>query len=314
MNLKRLIQTVLVFAFCLLVACTPRYIPPSITIPGGISKVEVKNHYFGVFSWKYDEQMLVYNANCNECGTRAALYTFNWKTDTLEKVPLQGYLPDRNSLAQGPTPDWIAYTINDAIHRFNLKTHLDEKVVDGDTPSFSPDGSQLAFSRGPNVLIYDFKTGQERPVFLWHLEKTQKRMYVSHLNWNPDGKKLAYTRTIIVGDGQRDIRSVGFLDVNDPQDHLVEEGRIGDVVTWSSDGSLLTYVRNPIFDEAGLVIYDVDHFCTVGTKTIPGQDGTSFWSPDGKVILIKYYSDLYFVNVEAIFGKGYRELGCGTNP
>jgi len=186
--------------------------------------------------------------------------------------------------------------------------------LDGDTPSFSPDGSQLAFSRDPNVLIYDFKTGQERPVFSWNLEKTQKRMYVGHLNWSPDGKKLAYTRTIIVGDGQRDIESVGFLDVNDPQDHLVEEVSIGYAATWSPDGRLLTYVRNPISDEAELVIYDTDHSCTVGTKTIPGQDGTSFWSPDGKIILIKYYSDLYFVNVEAIFGKDYRELGCSMNP
>ncbi len=297
----------------LLAGCIPSsYSPPSIVTPESIDRVEPNHPHLGIFSWRYDNQMLVFRSICNECGTHAALSIYNWRTDQVTQVPLPGYLPDRIDPAQGPDPNIIAYTRDGVIHLFNLANHVDQQIVDGTAPAFSPESSQFAFARGQSVYVYDFNIKQERILFTWNLDSTDERMFVNTLDWSPDGGKIAYPNVIYKKDGG-EVDTVGYLDPIHNTEYQLERGSFIGSATWSPDGRLLTYVRNPVLDQAELVISEPANACVVGTKKIPGVDGTSFWSPDGRVILISYFGDLYFVNVETVFGKSYRELSCGNN-
>lgn len=305
-----LIHIFVVIGLSLFSGCLPTRVDmPSIATPGSIDVLESKHGSLGIFSWRHDDQMLVFRSSCPECGTYASLWIYNWKTDQLTQVPLPGRLPDQIDPAQGPDPNLIAYTADGVIHVFNLTTQVDEQVVNGETPAFSPDRSKLVFTRDLTVWVYSFDEKQESLLFTWNLDSTDERMWLNSLDWSPDGSKISYVKVIYNKKDGGHIVSVGYLDPINKTQFLLEEGNFIMPATWSPDGRLLTYVRNPVVDQAELVISDPSNECIVGTEPLPGISD-SFWSPDGKVILVDALRGLVFVNVEKVFGKPYNELSC----
>lgn len=75
-----------------------------------------------------------------------------------------------------------------------------QRITDGMDPAFSPDGTQLAFTRwgvNPGVFARDMKTGAER--FVVGAEKPR------HPTWSSDGKALTFTRLVQVVDCRESI-------------------------------------------------------------------------------------------------------------
>lgn len=70
-------------------------------------------------------------------------------------------------------------------------TSKTQRLTDGMDPAFSPDGTQLAFTRWgaePGLFVRNMKTGEERRII--RADKPR------HPSWNSDGDKLAFVRLL----------------------------------------------------------------------------------------------------------------------
>lgn len=102
------------------------------------------------------------------------------------------------------------------------------------SPSFSPDGSQIAFSRGGDIWVVDVTGGEARRVIEDELAGGNGGAV-----WSPDGTRIAF------GTEKSGFTQIGVVDVEtgevtpitlSPQEH--------GSVSWSPDGRELVMVRN----------------------------------------------------------------------
>jgi Tol biopolymer transport system component len=137
-------------------------------------------------------------------------------------------------------------------------------------------------------------------------------LWITEINWSLDGNKIAYIWEESYLDGNYEDR-IAYINVNNKEETIVESGQrgqLGSFISWSPDSRLLTYVRNPISDQAQLIVSEPSKGCVVRTYPIRNHDGTAVWSPNGEVILVRYFGDLFFLNVEKVFGRPYDQLSC----
>lgn len=311
-QMKNIILLILLFFLftLMLFGCSPiHYKPPSIATPGSIDQVISKENIPEIKEWKHDDHMLVYRPDCNECRLNAALFSWDWHNDQPTELPLPGTPTGRLDAVESLNSNIIAYAVNDTVYLYNLISHSDKKVADGRVSEFSPDGSQLIYYRNLDLYTLDLQLGLEKVFYNWRITKPEESLYLYGFNWSPDGKRIAYIKEIDQPNGEREV-FIAYIDVSKKQEFIVEKGRFIGWVSWSPDSRLLAYIRSPITNRAELIISEPSRDCIVSSFLIPGQDGTSVWSPDGKVILVRYYGDLYFINVEKVFGKPFSQLNC----
>lgn len=96
-------------------------------------------------------------------------------SSTLESTPLDG--------------GRVSYKLRDMwIQTVQLDDGSVDRLVEGETPAWSPDGTRLAYRRGRRVLIYD-RAGQGTQVvysrYPWQSD------IVGEIYWSPDGSRLA---------------------------------------------------------------------------------------------------------------------------
>ncbi len=143
------------------------------------------------------------------------------------------------------------------------------------TPSWSPDGTRIAFSRSTQThagvisAIYTVRpdgSGLRRIVGGPHGTGTTP-------SWSPDGKQLAYQRSsaIVVvnadGTGARQLEPVGFVSSS----------------AWSPDGTEIAYAAN-----GDIVVTKPDG--TGGTTLLHSCCGPPAWSPDGSQLAFVCWS------------------------
>jgi hypothetical protein len=297
-------------AILILLGCSPnRYQPPPITTPGSVDLLRSQRHIPVVLEWKYEDHMLLYRPDCNECRSDLALFSWNWRKDEMTEIQLPGLPTGRLEVAESSDPNLIVYAANGKIHLYNLMNYQDEQITDGGSPEFSPKGDQVIFQRNQDLILLDLKTRQEQVMYSWHIKNPNHKLWIYRMNWSSDGNKIAYIWEENYLDGKTEDR-IAYIDVNSKEEKIIESGQFSGWVSWSPDSRLLTYVRNPLSDQAQLIIFEPSEGCVVGIYPVNRQDGTALWSPDGKVILVRYFGDLFFINVEKVFGEPYNQLSC----
>jgi dipeptidyl aminopeptidase/acylaminoacyl peptidase len=154
------------------------------------------------------------------------------------------------------------------------------------SPSWSPDGKQIAFIRRlpPNFWYAD--------VFVMNADGSNQRrltqngrvVHYSTVTWSPDGTKLAFVGPPVVGDIY-----IQIYVINADGSNQQPIGR-GENPAWSPDGSKLAFPYSSTSDQGLYVMNPDGSGRTQITATKPGPglfdaDWNTAWSPDSTRIL-----------------------------
>lgn len=136
-------------------------------------------------------------------------------------------------------------------------------------PTFSPDGTEIAFVRGGAVLLMDSDGNNVRS---FHGTSS-----ANSLTWSPDGTRLAFDAVANNGMFQISILEIGSGRITPFTASDREELH----PAWSPDGSRIAFSNNA---SRGLAVRDVSGGATVGLTTCDSPctgDLDPIWSPDG---------------------------------
>jgi Tol biopolymer transport system component len=152
----------------------------------------------------------------------------------------------------------------------------------GMMPSWSPDGTRLAYNESPNhsstrnLFVYDLRT--KKATAFTKLKDEQAQVS----SWSPDGKEIAYSTR-----GKRG-RQLFIVDVTTQQvRRIVPSGGIdcASDPNWAPDGRSLA-VRDCSTTQGGIALIEADGrlIRRVTKPESDAYDRTPVWTPDGKRI------------------------------
>ena len=154
----------------------------------------------------------------------------------------------------------------------NLR-QLTKNATDEEGPSWSPDGTKIAYTRG----------SEAGDIFVIDADGTNKRQLTTGRRnfdptWSPDGTKIAYTN-----DQDREWNyQIFVIDADGTNKRQLTTGGENFEPTWSPDGTKIAYTRG--FEAGEIHVMDADggnkHQLTNNTT----HDGWPTWSPDGTKI------------------------------
>jgi Tol biopolymer transport system component len=173
-------------------------------------------------------------------------------------------------------------------------------------PTWSPDGTRLAYSTGTGVSVYSF---DDHAVHA--LVPAGSATWTCAPRWSPDGSKIAYVAAS--GDGSARILVVASSGPGAATEVATVDGTPGGVpIRWSPDGTALAYTEaDPA--ASGFAVRRVDAaggapmtLATV-TNANSGTLGPALWSPAGDTLLFSCCEDStlteHLVTVPADGGK-----------
>jgi dipeptidyl aminopeptidase/acylaminoacyl peptidase len=139
-----------------------------------------------------------------------------------------------NGAGERPNPALLPGGAEEAIWILSLDGGAPRKIADGSSPSLSPSGDSIAFTRAGQIWIAP-TSADAKPA-----ELTKLRGGSSNLRWSPDGKRLAFVsnrqRHSFVGVWDFASRSLRYVDPSTDQDAAP---------VWSPDGKSLAFMRTP---------------------------------------------------------------------
>ena len=184
-------------------------------------------------------------------------------------------------------------------------------ITQGSEPSISPDGAQLAFSRGgpDSIWVRNLATGEERQIVALPGVRSPA--------WSPDGSRIAILKgkqdpVLRIDPATRRPRwmledhfAVAVVDVASGSIQDIPSETFSAYPSWSPDGSRLVFDGN-----TGL--YIVEATGAGVPRRVPGtssQSTTPAWSPDGSLIAFALRrADHYDIAVIRPEGGGVRLL------
>src|SRR5215469_10313465 len=130
-------------------------------------------------------------------------------------------------------------------------------IEDGRLPAISPDGSQLAFVRGPKLAeeIWVAEGNGENP----RQVLTGQMCTFGVPAWSPDGRKIVFVRSSYAPQQWQVEASIVRFDLNTgrqdivfspPSRHFNTEVELGPELVWTRDNQLLYSVSEPPPDES----------------------------------------------------------------
>ena len=160
-------------------------------------------------------------------------------------------------------------------------------------PSWSPDGSRIAFAEreriytiaadGSDLQVVTGEPGLAYYSLQGHLQ--------SYLVWSPNGRQLAFVADDRDG-GSSELRAMQIIAVDGSEPRKVGQGHI--VPAWSPDGGRLAFAEVVVLGEDSLLLQlytvgsDGSDVRQIARRYIPllRWYGVTSWSPDGSEILV----------------------------
>ncbi|MCM8802978.1 MAG: hypothetical protein NC833_03980 [Candidatus Omnitrophica bacterium] len=175
----------------------------------------------------------------------------------------------------------------------NLTNNTKENSY-AEEPSFSPDGSKIAFSKWDEGIWIISPDGSE--------EKQLVKNYARSPKWSPDGKKIAFRTDkgicIVEADGKNFIKLID--DELNAKDH-----------TFSPDGNKIAFAG--LYNHNGRTNYEIFVIDVNGSnlKKLTNMEtfcSNPIWSPDGRKIVFESYAGggkIYIMNSD---GTGLKRV------
>jgi Tol biopolymer transport system component len=169
------------------------------------------------------------------------------------------------------------WTINPDGTDLTRLTHSPASEFD---PSWSPDGSQIA---------YRSDRGDESEIWVMNADGTGQRRLTAGLSpaWSPDGSSIAYASP--GHDPNPPSSGISIMNADGSGQHRVPNTAGGEYPSWSPDGERIAFNSNLTGDHV-MYIVDVDGSDLVDLSSV-GEGWQVQWSPDGRSILFTSHRD-----------------------